>query len=363
MLSTTALSSVHRELGAKMVDFSGWEMPLHYGSQVEEHMAVRQEAGMFDVSHMTIVDVTGDSAKAFLRYLLANDVAKLEQVGHALYTAMLKPQGGVLDDLIVYRMEQGYRLVVNCATREKDLNWMRQQAAKFEVDLHERPQLAIIAIQGPEARQKFHKLLQEADVKSVQSLSNFNGAYLTGHSQSFVARTGYTGEDGYEVILPNDQAEQLWRSLLDEGVRPCGLGARDSLRLEAGYNLYGHEMDEDISPLVANMAWTVDFSGEREFIGRSSLELEKETGIKDKLVGLVMQSRGMMREGFTVYSSDSARTGTVTSGSFSPVLGCSIALARVPVNIGLLAEVELRGKRVQVDVVRPCFVRYGEPVA
>lgn len=362
MQKETPLASIHRESGGKMVDFSGWSMPVHYGSQVEEHHAVRQSAGMFDVSHMTIIDIIGDDAAVYLQHLLANDIGKLDDIGCALYSAMLNPQGGVIDDLIVYLMEDGYRLVTNCGTRDKDLAWMQEQAQAYQIQILERPMLAMIAVQGPQARTKLHNLLAEVDILTLESLNNFNGCFLAGHDQWFVARTGYTGEDGYEVILPEGQVAELWQKLLTVDVKACGLGSRDTLRLEAGMNLYGHEMDDDTSPLVANMAWTISWSPNRQFMGYNALQIEKETGVRSKLVGLIMQSRGVMREGYTVQTPESERQGVITSGTFSPTLGCSIALARVPLETKDQATVMIRGKECSVDVVRPCFVRNGQAV-
>lgn len=360
MLKVTPIAELHQQLGAKMVDFGGWLMPVNYGSQIEEHHAVRKAAGMFDVSHMTIVDVTGEDAKTYLRRLLANDVAKLEDNGKALYTGMLNEQGGVIDDLIVYLMSFGYRLVVNCATREKDLAWLQKQAQDYDVVLRERDDLAMVAVQGPQARKLVERFLQLPD---LAELGNFSGADVNVlGTEGFIARTGYTGEDGYEIMLANEKASALFEGLQKTGVTPCGLGARDTLRLEAGMNLYGHEMNEEVSPLEANMAWTVDWRGERDFIGRSALKLQKETGLRYKLVGLLMQSRGVMREGYEVIVPGVERKGIVTSGSFSPTLACSIALARVPIEVGQTAQVVIRGKSVEVDVVKPCFVRFGEPV-
>lgn len=362
MQNETPLASVHRELGGKMVDFSGWLMPVNYGSQIEEHHAVRQDAGMFDVSHMCIIDVFGEDRKAFLEHLLANDVSKLSGFGRALYSVMLNPRGGVIDDLIVYLMDDFYRLVVNCGTREKDLSWIKEQAEGYKVEVLERPQMAMIAVQGPKARSKFHELFTENDILTLELLNAFQGCFVESKEHCFVARTGYTGEDGYEVILPAGQAETLWRALLSKGVRACGLGARDTLRLEAGFNLYGHEMDESTSPLAANLAWTLALDESRPFIGARAIQLEKETGVKNKLVGLILKSRGVLREGYTVQIQESSRLGVVTSGSFSPTLSCSIALARVPVEVGDQATVIMRGRECIVDVVRPCFVRYGEAV-
>ncbi|HEY7772603.1 MAG TPA: glycine cleavage system aminomethyltransferase GcvT [Marinagarivorans sp.] len=361
MLNKTPLAQLHQTMGGKMVDFGGWWMPVNYGSQIEEHKAVRTTAGMFDVSHMTIVDVHGEQAQAFLRYLLANDVAKLTEQGKALYTGMLNEQGGVIDDLIVYLMPLGYRLVVNCATREKDLAWMNQQAQKFDVQITERPELAMVAIQGPQARQKVSEVLS-ADAAALASLGVFYGIGLSGErSDWFAARTGYTGEDGFEIMVPATDVCAFWQQLADAGVQPCGLGARDTLRLEAGMNLYGHEMDDNTSPLVANMGWTIAWEpASRDFIGRSAIAQEKANGVQFRLVGLVMRSRGVLREGYEVVVPHSEVRGVITSGTFSPSLGVSIAIARVPVGEVTSAEVIIRGKNTSVDVVKPNFVRNGE---
>ncbi|TVZ40893.1 aminomethyltransferase [Alteromonadaceae bacterium 2753L.S.0a.02] len=360
MLKETPLVGVHREMAGKLVDFGGWNMPVNYGSQIEEHQEVRRAAGMFDVSHMTVVDVAGRQAKDYLRQLLANDVAKLTLVGKALYSAMLNREGGVIDDLIVYLTDSGYRLVVNCATREKDLAWMLQQAQGFDVALAERPELAMIAVQGPQARDRVHQILEDG---VLHELSVFQGAFLASRSDWFVARTGYTGEDGYEIILPSDQAEGFWRELANVGVVPCGLGARDTLRLEAGMNLYGHEMDEQTSPLVANMAWTVAWQPEsRDFIGREVIAAEQSQGVRDKLVGLVFTGKGVLRAGQRVTAAGQNGEGVITSGTFSPTLGHSIALARVPVGFEHNAEVEVRNRQLPVQIIKPCFVRSGKKV-
>lgn len=363
-LQETVLVNVHREMGGKMVDFGGWLMPVNYGSQIEEHHQVRQSAGMFDVSHMTIVDVAGTDARAFLQRLLANDVDKLRQSGKALYTAMLNDAGGVIDDLIAYRRDNGYRLVVNCATREKDLAWMQRVAGSFQVALQERPDLAMIAVQGPQAREQVHACIEADNASALAQVPIFAAAELGGAQQDwFVGRTGYTGEDGYEVILPADQAEAFWRQLAAREVRPCGLGARDTLRLEAGMNLYGHEMDENTSPLVANMGWTIAWEpSERDFIGRSALAAEKAQGVGEKLVGLVLEERGVLRAGQEVVIPGSEQRGVVTSGTFSPTLGHSIGLARVPVAAAEQCQVIIRNKPVAVRVVKPVFVRNGKPV-
>ncbi len=361
MTNKTVLHGKHLEAGAKMVDFHGWEMPINYGSQIEEHHAVRQDAGMFDVSHMTIVDVQGQDAKAFLRRLVTNDVAKLTVAGKALYTGMLNENAGVIDDLIIYFFdENNYRLVVNSATREKDLAWMNKQAEGFDVSISERPEYGMIAVQGPQAKAKVAKLLTAQQQAVVADMKPFFGVQV---DDLFIATTGYTGEEGYEIIVPENAAENLWQQLLTVGVKPCGLGARDTLRLEAGMNLYGLDMDESVSPLAANMAWTITWEPEdRHFIGREVLTQQKIAGNQPKLVGLVLTEKGVLRSHQKVITS--AGEGEITSGTFSPTLEHSIALARVPrsVKVGDTVEVEMRKKRVKVQVTKPCFVRNGKKV-
>ena len=361
MASKTVLFSKHLESNAKMVDFHGWEMPINYGSQIEEHHAVRQDAGMFDVSHMTVVDVTGTDACAFLRKLLANDVAKLTVPGKALYGGMLDENAGIIDDLITYYLtDTHYRVVVNSATREKDLAWINKQAAAFDVSITERPELAMIAVQGPNAKAKAAKVFNAEQNAAIEGMKPFFGVQS---GSLFIATTGYTGEAGYEIIVPEDEAQTLWQALLDVEVRPCGLGARDTLRLEAGMNLYGLDMDESINPLAANMGWTVAWEpSDRDFIGRAALTQLKAAGT-DKLVGLVMEEKGVLRHDMPVFFTDEngvEHQGAITSGTFSPTLGYSIAMARVPNGIGAVAEVEMRKKRVAVKVIAPSFVRNGK---
>lgn len=359
MGSRTPLYDQHLASGAKMVDFGGWDMPLHYGSQLEEHHQVRRDVGMFDVSHMTVVDVTGSEAKDFLQYLLANDVARLKSAGRALYSGMLNEQGGVIDDLIVYLADNGYRLVVNAATRDKDLAWMNSQAESFAVKLLERSDLAMLAVQGPRAREVTATVVSDQRAALINDLKPFQG--LTSDDW-FIGRTGYTGEDGLEIILPADQIAEFWNALLAAGCKPCGLGARDTLRLEAGMNLYGSDMDESVSPLAANMAWTIAWEPvERDFIGRKALEAQREAGDQPKLVGLVMRERAVLR-GHQKVIVEGVGEGEITSGSFSPTLGCSIALARVPRATGDQAQVEIRGKLHDVQVIKPGFVRHGQAV-
>lgn len=353
----TPLYDQHLALGAKMVDFGGWDMPLHYGSQVEEHHQVRRDCGVFDVSHMTVVDVSGAQAKAYLQHLLANDIERLQDLGKALYSGMLNAEGGVIDDLIVYLTAEGYRVVVNAATRDKDLAWMQAQTSGFDVQLNERSELAMLAIQGPHARAKVAELVSSSRATLIHDLKPFQG-FADG--DWFIARTGYTGEDGLEIVLPREQASSFFNELVGAGIAPIGLGARDTLRLEAGMNLYGQDMDESVSPLAANMAWTVAWEPtERAFVGRQALEAQRSAGAQAKLVGLVLEERGVLRA-HQVVRVEGIGEGEITSGSFSPTLGKSIALARVPAATGERAEVEIRGKWYPVRVVRPNFVRHGK---
>ncbi len=345
-------------MGGRMVDFGGWQMPLHYGSQIEEHHQVRQDAGMFDVSHMMIVDIHGSQARDFLRFLLANDVGVTPNPGKAIYSCMLNEQGGVIDDLIVYDLgEEGFRMVVNAATRDKDLAWINRKIAAFDVAVHARFDLAMIAVQGPAARDRVLQMVGDS-VTAAISLKPFFAAAENG---LFVARTGYTGEDGFEIILPEQQVTELWQQFYRAGVKPCGLGARDTLRLEAGMNLYGRDMDENWSPLESGLAWTVAWQpAERNFIGRAALEAQQDVGLSSKLVGLVLEERGVLRNDQRVLCRN-GQEGRITSGSFSPTLGKAIALARVPLDAGERCEVELRGKQVPAVIVRPPFVRNGKP--
>ena len=354
----TPLNELHRALGARMVDFGGWDMPLSYGSQIEEHHAVRRRAGVFDVSHMGIFDLHGPQARATLAMLLANDVGKLAAAGKALYSCMLNDSGGVVDDLIAYFLgpQEGFRLVVNGAVRDRDLEWIRAHARGNEVEILERSDLALLAIQGPEARERFARQLAPRDAELALALGAFHGGAFAGW---FVARTGYTGEDGFEVMLPASEAQRLWRELNAAGVASCGLGARDTLRLEAGMNLYGEDMDTSTHPFESGLGWTVALEPRgREFIGRRALEAALARGPARKLVGLVLEDRGVMRAHQRVQVPGIGE-GVVTSGTYSPTLERSIALARVPAATGSRAQVEIRGKLLNARVVRPPFVRHG----
>ncbi|RMO68024.1 Aminomethyltransferase [Pseudomonas syringae pv. primulae] len=353
----TPLFDLHLALGAKMVDFGGWDMPLHYGSQVEEHHQVRRDCGVFDVSHMNVIDLLGREAKAWLRRLLANDVDKLKTPGRALYSAMLDEQGGVIDDMIVYLTADGYRLVVNAATGAKDLAWMRSQLGDFDVQLLARSEMAMLAIQGPQARNRIAQLVSSARAELIRQLKPFEGL---DDGDWFIARTGYTGEDGLEIMLPADEAQRFFNELVGAGISPIGLGARDTLRLEAGMNLYGQDIGEHVSPLASNMAWSIAWEpADRDFIGRQALEIERAEGIAFKLVGLVLEERGVLRAHQVVRVAEVGE-GEITSGSFSPTLSKSIALARVPMATADRAEVEIRGKWYPVRVVQPAFVRHGK---
>jgi len=355
----TSLYDQHIAANGKIVDFGGWDMPIHYGSQIQEHNQVREDAGMFDVSHMTIVDITGPGAQEYLQKLLANDVARLGFTGKALYTGMLNEDGGVIDDLIVYKMDGWYRTVVNCATREKDLEWMDKQAANFDVSLTERPELSMIAVQGPNAIKKVAQVKAD-QAELINDLKIFQGLPA---GNWFFARTGYTGEDGLEIMIPEAEAAAFWEQLVEAGVAPAGLGARDTLRLEAGMNLYGNDMDETISPLSAGMGWTIAWEpAERDFIGRQALEAQKAAGNNQKLVGLVLEQRGVMRSHQKVVVEGTEETGETTSGTFSPTLQQSIAMARVPASTGDTCQVEMRGKLVPARVVKMPFVRNGKKV-
>ena len=362
MLKKTVLNAAHRALGARMVDFGGWDMPVNYGSQIEEHHAVRKDCGMFDVSHMCPVDLVGPDCRPFLSRLVANDVAKLQVSGKALYSAMLNEAGGVIDDLIIYFLNDNrFRIVVNAGTADKDIAWMRAKAAEWKMDVTITPRrdgkapLAIIAVQGPNARAKVWQVLPQVKAAS-ENLKPFFAAEV---AQYFIASTGYTGEDGFEIMMPATEAEVIWQQLINAGVAPCGLGARDTLRLEAGMNLYGQDMDESVSPLDAGLAWTVAMKDERDFVGKTALTA---AGQQKQFLGLVLLDKGVLRGHQQVVTKQG--NGEITSGSFSPTLQQSIALARLPlgVAIGDEVEVDIRGKLLKAKVTKPVFARNGKAV-
>ncbi len=340
-----------------MVPFGGWDMPLHYGSQLEEHHVVRRDAGMFDVSHMAIIDLAGGHCCAMLQQLLSNDVARLKVPGKALYSCMLNEDGGVIDDLIVYLRDEGnYRLVVNAATAEKDQAWIQQLADIYNIELVRRSDLAMIAIQGPNAQQRCLPLLPTSQQRAVAALTPF----FADDGEWFIAYTGYTGEQGFEIMLPQERVAAFWLALSEAGVRPCGLGARDTLRLEAGMNLYGQDMDESVTPLESGLGWTVAWEpAGRDFIGRKALERQRKKGGLRRFVGIMLTERGVLRSHQKLFI-DNQLIGETTSGGFAPTLEESIALARVDGCIGERCEVEIRGKRVAAKVVKPPFARHGQ---
>jgi aminomethyltransferase len=358
-MRSTCLLTEHQKLNALLGPFAGWQMPIHYGSAIAEHQAVRQHAGIFDVSHMGLLEIKGQAAADFCRYLLANDIAKCQD-GQALYSCLLNESAGVIDDLIAYRLSANeFRWVVNAGSLTQVMAWLQQQQSGFAVEIQQR-ECAILAVQGPNARQLLAPLMPNAELSdAVAALAPFTTT-VCGEWQ--VARTGYTGEDGVELMVPLTAAPSLWQSAMQAGIEPCGLAARDSLRLEAGYCLYGHEMDVDTSPWVAALGWTSAMQPqERRFIGRQSLQAQREAGMTERLCGLVLRGGGVLRDGMTVLT-PAAGHGMITSGGYSPTLGCSIALARVPasVQIGDELTVERRGRIVTVRVVKPPFVKQGK---
>lgn len=357
----TPLYEAHLRAGAKIVDFAGWDMPLHYGSQINEHHYVRKDAGMFDVSHMTVIDVYGPAAHDFLLNLLPNNVDKLQAVGMALYTCMLNEDAGIIDDLIVYRFtDDSYRLVVNCATRQKDLSWLQKQANDYAVEIVERPEFAMIAIQGPNAREKATKAMSPKHAQAAATLSKPFSAVEV--DSWYIARTGYTGEDGFEIMIPAAEVVAFWDNLLAQSIHPCGLGARDTLRLEAGLNLSGTDMDESVTPLESNVSWTVAWEPEnRNFIGRTALAQQKAKGVQRRLRGLVLLERGVLRGHQKVNCGDKGE-GEITSGGFAPTLQQGIALARLPATVGFgeICHIDMRGKLLPVQVIKPPFVRDGK---
>ncbi|GAA4809134.1 aminomethyltransferase [Marinicella pacifica] len=351
-MNKTSLYQAHLDAGAKMVDFGGWQMPINYGSQLEEHHAVRQHCGLFDVSHMTIIDVAGEDATDFLYKLLAGDIKKTD-VNQALYSTMLNEDGGVIDDLIVYKQsDERYRIISNAATRQKDLAWILQQADDFKVTIEEQSELSILALQGPHSEQLLNSVLSFdfSDLKKFRA---------TQSDDLFIGRTGYTGEDGFELLVPNNQANGLWDKLVQAGAKPCGLGARDTLRLEAGMHLYGQDMDESISPVNCGLAWSVR-KNNYDFIGGNVIKTQRQQGADQRLVGLVLSGRGVLRHGQNLFNND-REIGVITSGGFSPTTESAIALARIPASLKTdTLQVEIRKKQLPCRVVKPTFVRNGQ---
>ena len=358
MGTRTQLYDQHILAGARMTNFGGWEMPIHYGSQISEHYAVRNDAGIFDVSHMTVIDIEGPDVLVFLKYLLANDVSKLTNIGRALYTCMLNQDGGVIDDLIVYFFDTNiYRLVVNAATREKDMKWIMSNGNQFNITVNERSNISMVALQGPNARDLALSMFPEDYEAPLSDLQPFSGI---NYEDIFVTRTGYTGEDGLEIMLPTSNVEQFWKESLSVGFQPCGLGARDTLRLEAGMNLYGSDMDESTLPIEAGLGWTISWQPEnRDFIGRSKLLERYITQDHNRQCGLVLIDKGILRNNQKVMI-DGIKQGKITSGGYSPTLECSIGFARIPMSDFNKVSVELRGNILEARVVKLPFVRHNK---
>jgi len=354
----TPLYSQHQNLNAKIVDFGGWALPVNYGSQIDEHHAVRNNCGIFDVSHMTVSDITGPETLPFLSKLLANDIEKVSnKPGKALYSCMLNQYGGVIDDLIVYYISDHHcRLVTNAGTNEKDMAWLKQHAKDFDINFEERPELALIALQGPNALAVASDVLDPELTEVIQSLSRFQGSFI---EQEFVGRTGYTGEDGIELIVNAELANSLWLKFINAGVQACGLGARDTLRLEAGMALYGNDLDEKHTPLESGLKWTLSLDTNREFIGKAALQ---NTNSEKNLVGLILLDRGVLRGHQQVFIGDEL-LGKITSGTFSPSLEQSIGLARVSRKLALGEQVEIavRNRRLRAVVAQYPFIKSGKP--
>ena len=360
-LRHTPLFELHQSGGAKIVDFGGWALPVNYGSQIEEHNAVRTDCGLFDVSHMTVSDIRGPQTIALVKYLLANDIQKISSTpGKALYSCMLNNDGGVIDDLIIYYInDQHCRMVTNANTNEKDMAWIKQHAASFDLIFSERPELAIIAIQGPNALLKCADVLPPQLTQLILSLSRFQGGFVETNSDSaFAGRTGYTGEDGVELILDAEFAQQVWSDFVSAGVQACGLGARDTLRLEAGMMLYGNDLGENYTPLESGISWSVAAKDDRDFIGKRALS--NPSGYK--MIGLILQDRGVLRGHQSVLLSNK-KIGEITSGTFSPSLKQSIALARITADtdlkIGDQLQIEIRNKQLNAVVAKFPFIKNG----
>ena len=365
-LKRTILFETHQSAGAKLVDFGGWEMPVNYGSQIEEHLATRAHCGIFDVSHMAAVDIIGTDAKAFLEKVLANDVAKLKNNGQALYSCLLNNTAGVIDDLIAYRLDPNYRLVINAATAHTDLEWLNHEAKAFSQlkIVPRRPDLlncqspqGMIAVQGPNALQLIATAIP-ALALAAKELLVFHGRCVdTPFGEIMIARTGYTGEDGAELLIPIDQTANIWSILVKAGAQPAGLGARDTLRLEAGMNLYGQDMTDQSNPLDVGLGWTIDRTSNRDFNGRKALSQKQQEFV---FLGLVLQDKGVLRAHQIVKTSEGS--GEITSGTFSPSLQKSIALAKLPLptKVGDLVKVVIRDKELNALVVKPPFVRHGK---
>lgn len=359
-LKETPLHAQHLQEGGRMVDFGGWHMPLQYRGILEEHRAVRSAAGLFDVSHMGEIEVTGDQGGAFVDHLVTGKAQALA-VDQVMYTLMCYETGGVVDDLLVYRLKDRWLLVVNASNTEKDVAWV-QEAVKAFPGAKARDvskETAQLALQGPQAQAILQRLC-EKDLNEITFFRCAEGVRIAG-ATCLVSRTGYTGEDGFEIYLPADGAPQVWKALRDvagDELQPCGLGARDSLRFEARLPLYGQEISEKITPLEAGLGMFVKLDKD-DFIGKEALARQKEAGPPRRLIGLCMLDRGIARHGYAVYDGES-RIGEVTTGMFAPTLAENVALALVPpaaAEVGRELLVDVRGRKLRAEVVKTPFYR------
>jgi aminomethyltransferase len=360
-LKRTPLYEQHKALGGRMVEFGGWEMPVQYSSILDEHQAVRTNAGLFDVSHMGEFKVEGAGALPFLQYLVPNDVSKLA-IGQALYTQLILPGGGTIDDLLVYHLDEGhYMLVVNAANIAKDFAWVQEQARNFPdvAVIDQSETTALLALQGPKA-EAILQPFTDVDLSTIRYYHFAPGTVDGAHC--IISRTGYTGEDGFELYCAPVMVAKLWNDLLEagkaQGLKPAGLGARDTLRLEAAYCLYGHELDEQTNPLEANLGWTVKLN-KGEFIGREALLRVKQEGPQKKLVGIEMVERGVPRGGYTIYA-DEQPIGTLTSGAPGPTVGKNIGLGYVRPEFatpGQPVQIDIRGKRTAAKIAALPFYK------
>jgi aminomethyltransferase len=360
-LKTTPLNARHRALGARMVGFAGWDMPVEYAGVSEEHNAVRTRAGLFDVSHMGEIEIAGTDALAAVQRITSNDAGKLA-IGQAQYSALCNDDGGVIDDCIVYRFHDHYMMVVNASNRDRDRDHVSRFAGQFGTTLTDRSdETGLLALQGPRA-QRVLEHLTDTQLNAI-AYYHFAEGSVDG-VPAVISRTGYTGEDGFELYLPADVTERVWDRLLevgqDEGILAIGLGARDSLRLEMGYILHGNDLDDRRTPLEAGLGWVTKLD-KGEFIGRAALQKQKAEGVREKLVGFVLKDRGFPRHGYEVRV-DGEPSGEVTSGGHSPMLEQGIGLAYVPAEVsrvGTAIEVMVRDKPVPAEIVRPPFYKEG----
>ena len=350
-MNKTTLFEQHKNLGAKIVDFGGWSMPINYGSQINEHKVVRSDVGIFDVSHMSIFDLSGSEQAKFLKYLLPNDVDKIKNSGRALYSPLLNNDGGVLDDLIVYNLGTHYRIISNCATRSQNHDWFVKQSESYDVKIKLMNDLSIIAIQGPNSI----NLLDKIGIHDLDRMSDFD---VKIYNSSMIAKTGYTGEEGFEVVIENSDVESFWLSLLEAGASAIGLGARDTLRLEAGLNLYGTDMDTNNNPYESNLAWTIDLNDKkRDFIGKRALEEINKDACKE-LKGIILRDKGILRSHQLI--EHKAGNGEILSGTYSPSFGFSIAFARLDKGHDGEGKVKIRNNEFKVEIVSPPFMRKGK---